>query len=76
MYVSTTYYNETKKKYSQKVKRDVRDLMRHNYFLLCNNCLWMASMLSNFPSKYLGDYKHCPICFNKMNRFLICEPAN
>ncbi len=74
--MSTTYYNETKVKDSQKPDENVVDLNRQNYYLLCSECLWMASMLSSFPSKYLEQHHNCPVCSNRISRFLIGEPAN
>lgn len=74
--MSIIYYNETEENYSQKIDGNAAaavDLTGHSYFLLCNDCLWMASMLSIFSSQYLDRCQDCPICYSRINRFAISE---
>lgn len=76
--MSIIYHNDTEEKYGQKIDEnaDAVGLTRHNYFLLCNDCLWMASMPSILSSKYLDRCQDCPICYSRINRFPISEHAN
>ena len=45
--------------------------IQKQYFLLCEDCFWMASTLPNSFDYPLGHYKKCPICKNKVDRFQI-----
>lgn len=40
------------------------------YFLLCNNCYWMMSTISDL-SKHHINFKNCPICENMVTQFQI-----
>ncbi len=71
--VSIAYQKENKEKRYQKHRYSTVDLMRQNYFLLCDNCFWMASTMPALSSACLNRYKKCPVCVNMINRFLICS---
>jgi hypothetical protein len=45
--------------------------LQKKYFLLCGDCYWMASTLLHPIEHALIRYKKCPICKNKLDRFLI-----
>lgn len=51
------------------------NLKQNKFFLLCGNCLWMASTISTLSDLCLIRYKKCPICIDKVYRFLICDAA-
>ena len=46
---------------------------RKKYFLICENCLWMASTIPAIKDISRIRPKKCPICVNKVDRFLICD---
>ena len=41
------------------------------YFLICQNCFWMASALSVLPYEHDAYLKKCPVCNDRINMFLI-----
>jgi hypothetical protein len=48
--------------------------IQRKYFLLCKNCLWMASTLPLFSVGrfYIAEsVKNCPICNSNLDRFSI-----
>jgi hypothetical protein len=46
---------------------------RQKYFLICENCFWMASTIPAINDISRIRHKKCPICVSKVNRFLICD---
>lgn len=45
-------------------------------FILCCDCYWMASTLSQSLEETMVDYKNCPVCKNETARFPIPESFN
>jgi hypothetical protein len=69
--LSTILYNKDIEKHNQNLKYYILPPIQKKYFLLCENCFWMASALRytlNYPS---NSYKRCPICKNKVDIFPI-----
>jgi hypothetical protein len=47
---------------------------QQNYFVICESCFWMASILGGHPSDHTlltSYFTECPICENKLDRFAI-----
>jgi hypothetical protein len=75
MYSTIIYY---KKHIEKNFKNDKYKILHFNhkkYFLLCENCLWMASTIPAIKNISSLRFKKCPICINKVNRFLICDES-
>ena len=71
--LTTFYYNKEVEKHSQKFKyaKFSSSLKDKKYFLICEDCFWMASTIP-YTSEYpLFSYRKCPICKNKVDRFQI-----
>ncbi len=62
-------------KHYEKFKCDVLNFKELRYFIICSNCFWMASTLPSIKEIKLLKYKQCPICINKVSRFLICNDS-
>ncbi len=45
------------------------------YFLICENCFWMASTIPSVKDIFRLRHKKCPVCVNNVNRFLICDES-
>jgi rRNA maturation endonuclease Nob1 len=46
-------------------------LKQQKYFLICENCFWMASTLYPLSNMPKIKFKECPICKSKLDRFSI-----
>ncbi len=71
MSITTIYYKKHLEKYVK--YNNILKLNQKKYFLLCENCFWMASTISTLKDIRLIRYKKSPVCISKVNRFLICE---
>jgi hypothetical protein len=69
--LSTIYYNKDVEKHTQNFKYTEVFSIQKKYFLLCEDCFWMASTLPDPFDNSLIRYKKCPICKNKLDRFTI-----
>jgi hypothetical protein len=69
--LATILYKKDIEKYNQNLKYYKFISMQKKYFLLCGDCYWMASTLPHSIEHPLIRYKKCPICKNKLDRFLI-----
>ncbi len=69
--LSTILYKKDIEKHNQKFIYCKFVPIQKKYFLLCEDCFWMASTLSNLLDYPLTHYKKCPICKNKVDRFQI-----
>lgn len=73
MSITKNYYKKNLRKYLKNDKYKILNFSYKKYFLLCENCLWMASTISALKDISMIQYKRCPVCINKqVNRFLIC----
>jgi hypothetical protein len=71
--LTSFYYNKEVEKHSQNLKyaKFSYSSKDKKYFLICEDCFWMASTIQH-PSEYpLISYRKCPICKNKVDRFQI-----
>lgn len=73
---STTFsYRNSIEGYFKKYTYNIFNLKQQRYFLLCNNCFWMATTIPTFSSIQKIKYKKCPLCANDTDRFLICHES-
>ncbi len=69
--LSTILYKKDIEKHNQKLKYCRFVPIQKKYFLLCENCFWMASTLCH-PSDYpVICYKKCPVCKNNVDTYPI-----
>jgi hypothetical protein len=54
---------------------NILNFNQKRYFLMCENCFWMASTLPSVKDISRLRHKKCPVCVNNVNRFLICEES-
>ena len=69
--LSTILYKKDIEKHNQKLKYNRLSPIQKKYFLLCENCFWMASIFRYTLNYPLNSYKRCPICKNKVDIFPI-----
>ena len=69
--LSTIFYNMEVEKQNQKLKYYKFISLQKKYFLLCEDCFWMASTLPHPLDYPLLRYKKCPICKNNIGTFPI-----
>ena len=62
-------------KHYEKGKYDILNFKQLKYYLICSKCFWKASTLPSIKEIKLLKYKKCPICINKVSRFLICDDS-
>ena len=69
--LSTIYYNKHIEKHNQNL--NIIDYLQYKkkYFLLCEDCFWMASTLRHTLDYPLNRYRKCPICKNRVDIFPI-----
>ena len=72
---TTIYYKKHIEKYFKNDKYNILQLNQKKYFLLCENCFWMASTIPSKKVIHPIRYKKWPVCVNKVNRFLICDES-
>jgi hypothetical protein len=70
---TTIYYKKYIDKYFKNDKYNLLNLNQKKYFLLCGTCYWMASTIPAIKDIGRIRFKKCPVCTNKVNRFLICD---
>jgi hypothetical protein len=69
--------------YKKYVERYFKNDKYHNtfnfnqkrFFLICENCFWMASTIPSVRDIDRLQHKKCPVCINNVNRFLICDES-
>ena len=69
--LSAIHFNKHIEKHNQKIKYNRLSPIQKKYFLLCEDCFWMASTLRHTLDNSLNRYRKCPICKNNVDRFLI-----
>jgi rubrerythrin len=69
--LSSIYYSKHIEKHNQKIKYNKLSPIQKKYFLLCEDCFWMASTLRHTFDYPLNRYRKCPICKNKVEIFPI-----
>lgn len=67
----TIFYDKDVEKYKQKLKYYKLTSIQKKYFLICEDCFWMASTLPHPLDYPLLRYKKCPICKNNVDNFTI-----
>ena len=68
-------YKKYVEKYSKKDKYDFFNFNHKKYFLICENCYWMASTIPYIKNISRLRHKKCPVCESRINRFLICNES-
>ncbi len=69
--LSTILHNNDIEKHNQKFKYNRLPPIQKKYFLLCEDCFWMASTLRHTLDYPLNRYRKCPICKNRVDIFPI-----
>jgi hypothetical protein len=70
--LSAIHFNKHIEKHNQKIKYYRLSPIQKKYFLLCEDCFWMASTLRHTLDYSLNRYRKCPICKkNKVDIFPI-----
>ena len=70
-----SYVKEQHPKPKRNVINHIINQRQTKYFLLCGKCLWMASTIPTLSDLCLIRHKKCPICVDRVYRFLICDDA-
>ena len=60
----TVFYDKEVEEYYKNIKYSRCSSFRKKYFVICDNCFWMASTLSHPLEFPLKRYKKCPLCKN------------
>lgn len=68
-------YKKYVEKYFKNDKYNVLNFNQKKYFLICENCFWMASTIPSIKDISRLWHTKCPLCINKVYRFLICEES-
>ena len=63
--------NKDIEKNNQNLKYENKYRLQKKYFLICEDCFWMASTLPRSLDFRLIRYKKCPICKNRVDNFQI-----
>ena len=75
MSFTSLYYKKNVEKYFKNDGYGIFNFNQKKYFLICENCFWMASTMPIIKDIDRLRHKRCPVCEDKINRFLICDES-